>query len=108
MKPMTKAGVLALIALMQVAVIGGVLAAYRQLSATLSRWQWEYKQLYEATHDLVIDFGIIPNPFLPWLGLLLLSFCGTLGLLIDQIQHRGQPTAQVGGQTPPRKPSLPS
>jgi hypothetical protein len=34
MKPMTKAGVLALIALMQVAVIGGVLAAYRQLSAT--------------------------------------------------------------------------
>jgi len=88
MNDTTKAGVLSLIAIVQVLTIVGGFVAYEQMSETINRLEWDYKQLYEETHDVIIDSGIVPNPFAPLFPLVLLGLFLTAVLLIDQIRHK--------------------
>jgi hypothetical protein len=88
MNKITRVGLLSLIAIVQVLTIVGGFIAYEQMFETMSRLQWDYKVLYEETHDFIIDSGLIPNPFAPLLPLVLLGLFLTVVLLIDQLRHR--------------------
>ena len=66
-------GLLAAILAAQLLTLIGGFIAYEQLSETIWRLKWDYKQLYEETHDLIIDYGPEPNPFAPLVPLILSS-----------------------------------
>jgi hypothetical protein len=67
--------------------VGGFIA-YEQMSDMYWELAWSYKELYEETHDLIIDFGPAPNPFAPLIPLALLCLFLTIVLLIDEIRQK--------------------
>jgi len=88
MNKITKVGLLSLITIVQALTLVGGFIAYEQMSETMTRLKWDYKVLYEETHDLIIDFGLNPNPFAPLIPLVLFGLFLTVVLLIDQVRHR--------------------
>jgi len=88
MNKTTKVGLLSLIAIVQVLTLVGGFIAYEQMSETMTRLKWDYKVLYEETHDLIIDFMPNPNPFAPLIPLVLLGLFLTVVLLVDQVRHK--------------------
>ncbi len=58
------------------------------MAETISKLQGDYKELYEETHGLIIDYGLTPNPFAPLVPLTLLGLFLTAVLFIDQVLHR--------------------
>jgi len=88
MNKTTKVALLSLIVIVQVLMLIGGFIAYEQMSETIWRLEWNYKELYEETHGLIIDYGLTPNPFAPLFPLGLLGLFLTAVLLIDQIRHR--------------------
>jgi hypothetical protein len=88
MNKITKVGLLSLIAIVQMLTIVGGFIAYEQMYETVSKLMWDYKNLYEETHGVIIDYGLIPNPFAPLFPLILLGLFLTVVLLIDQIRHK--------------------
>jgi hypothetical protein len=88
MNKITKAGLLSLIAIVQALTLAGGLIAYEQMSETMTRLKWDYKVLYEETHDLIIDFMPNPNPFAPLIPLVLFGLFLTVVLLVDQVRHK--------------------
>jgi hypothetical protein len=88
MNRITRVGLLSLIAIVQVLTIVGGFIAYEQMSETMSRLEWDYKELYLETHSVHIDYGLTPNPFAPLFPLVLLGLFLTAVLLIDQVRHR--------------------
>jgi len=87
MNKITKVGVLSLITIVQALTLIGGFIAYEQMSETIWRLEMNYKVLYEETHDLIIDFGLNPNPFAPLIPLVLLGLFLTVVLLVDQVRH---------------------
>jgi hypothetical protein len=81
---------LSLIAMMQVLTLVGGFIAYEQMSGAMWKLQMDYKALYEETHDLIIDYGLIPSPFSPLIPLILLGLFSTAVLLIDQLADKNQ------------------
>lgn len=73
---------------MQILTIIGGFFAYEQMSDTLSKLQWDYKELVEKTEGVIIDFFLNPNPFAPLLSLVLLGLLLTIVLLVDEIRHK--------------------
>ena len=88
MNKIIKAGLLSLIALTQAITLVGGFFAYQQLSEVIFGLEAEYKKLFEETHELIIDFGITPNPFAPLIPLVLLGLLLTLVLLVDQLRRK--------------------
>jgi len=88
MNKITKAGLLSLIAIVQALTLVGGFIAYEQMSQTIWRLEMDYKVLYEETHDLLITFGLTPNPFAPLIPLVLLGLFLTVVLLVDQVRHK--------------------
>ena len=88
MNRITRVGLLSLIAIVQVLTIVGGFIAYEQMSETMSRLEWDYKELYKETHGVHIDYGLTPNPFAPLFPLVLSGLFLTAVLLIDQVRHR--------------------
>jgi hypothetical protein len=88
MNKITRVGLLSLIAIVQVSTIVGGFIAHEQMSETMSRLEWNYKKLYEETHEIIIDYGLTPDPFAPLSPLALLGLFLTAVLLIDQIHHK--------------------
>jgi len=88
MNKITKVGLLSSIAIVQVLTIVGRFIAYEQMSETMSKLMWDYKKLYEETHGIIIDYGLIPNPFAPLFPLVLLGLSLTVVLLIDEVRHK--------------------
>ena len=88
MNKITKVGLLSLIAIMQAVTLVGGFIAYQQMSETISGLERMYMELYEETHDLWVTFGLTPNPFAPFIPLVLLGLFLTLVLLVDQIRHK--------------------
>jgi len=83
-----KVGLLSLIAIVQVLTIVGGFIAYEQMSEMLWKSMLAYKKLVEETGGLIIDYGLIPNPFAPLFLLVLLGLFSTVVLLIDEIRHK--------------------
>ena len=67
-----------------VTLIGGF-AAGRQSSEAYTRLAQDYKQLYEETHPLIIDFGPSPNPFAMLFFPVLLGLILTVALLVGEV-----------------------
>ena len=88
MNRITRVGLLSLIAIVQVLTIVGGFIAYEQMSETVSRLEWKYKELYLETHGVHIDYGLTLNPFAPLFPLVLSGLFLTAVLLIDQVRHR--------------------
>jgi len=88
MKRNTKVGLLFLVIVLQISTIVGGFIAYEQMSDMYWKLAWSYKELYEETHDLIIDFGPVPNPFAPLIPLALLCLFLTIVLLIDEIRQK--------------------
>jgi hypothetical protein len=87
MKRIAKTGLLTLIAVAQVLTIVSVHAGRRQMADAIYRYQDEIQDLYRE-QNILIDYGITPNPFnLPY-ALALLSLVLTAVLLIDQVHFR--------------------
>jgi hypothetical protein len=95
MNKITKVGLLSLIAIVQTLTLVGGFIAYEQMSETMTRLKWDYKVLYEETHDLIIDFMPNPNPFAPLIPLVLLGLFLTVVLLVDQVRHRNAENRDV-------------
>ena len=83
-----RVGLLSLIALVQVLTIVGGFIAYQQMSERYYELLWDYKKLYEEAGELIIDFGIPPNPFAPLLPLVLFGVFLTIVLLVDEVKGR--------------------
>lgn len=83
----TKVVLLSLIAVVQILTIVGGFYAYRQMSEMLWKTMWDYKKLVEETGGLIIDYGLIPNPFAPLLPLVLLVLFSTIALLILEVRE---------------------
>lgn len=89
MNKITKVALLSLIAIVQVLTIAGGFIAYEQMSETMWKLMWDYKELYEQTHpEVIIDCGPVPNPFAPFIPLVLLGLFLTVVLLIDEVRHK--------------------
>jgi hypothetical protein len=86
----TKVGLLSLVVIVQVSIIVGGFIAYQQMSEM--RWEsmLAYKELVEETGGIIIDFGLIPNPFAPLFPLVLLGLFSTIVLLIDEVRHKNE------------------
>ena len=82
-----RVGLLSLIALMQVLTIVGGFIAYQEMSDRYWKLSWAYKKLYEEHNELIIDFGIAPNPFAPLLPLVLFGLFLTIVLLVDEVKR---------------------
>ncbi len=89
MKKIIKVGLLFLIAVVQVLTIVGGFIGSRQMSEMLWKSVLAYKELVEEKYEgLIIDYGLIPNPFSPLFPLVLLGLFLTVVLLIDEIRHK--------------------
>jgi hypothetical protein len=62
-------------------------AAHQQMHEMLWDSMLAYKELVEEKGEVIIDFGLIPNPFAPLLPLVILGLLLTSALLIDAILH---------------------
>jgi len=83
-----KVGLLSLTVIAQaLAIIGGFIA-YRQMSDLLWSYMMDYKRLLEQTGGLIIDYGLVPNPFLLLLPLALLGLLSATVLLIDEVHRK--------------------
>jgi len=65
MNKIIKIGLLSLIAIVQALTVVGGFIAYEQMSEMLEKSLLAYKKLFEETHGVIIDYGLIPNPFAP-------------------------------------------
>ena len=83
-----RVGLLSLIALVQVLTIVGGFIAYQEMSGRYSKLSWAYKELLEETGEVIIDFGMAPNPFAPLLPLVLFGLFLTIVLLVDEVKGR--------------------
>jgi hypothetical protein len=88
MNKTAKIGLLSLIAILQLLAIVGGFIAYEQMSDTMSKLMWDYKQLYEETHEVIIDYGIISNPFAPLFPLVILGLFLAVVLLVDEVRYK--------------------
>lgn len=95
MNKITKVGLLSLIVIVQTLTLVGGFLAYEQMSETMTRLKWDYKVLYEETHDLIIDFMPNPNPFAPLIPLVLFGLFLTVVLLVDQVRHKNAENRDV-------------
>jgi len=83
-----KVGLLFIIILLQISTVVGGFYAYEQMSNMYWKLAWSYKKLYEETHGIIIDFGLVPNPFSPLIPLVLLGLFLTIVLLIDEVRQK--------------------
>jgi hypothetical protein len=83
-----KLGMLLLIILFQALTIVGIFYAYGQLSNMHGKLALDYKKLYEETHGVIIDHGILLNSFSPFILLLFLSLSLTIAIIIDEIRQK--------------------
>ena len=81
-----KVVLLSLIAVVQISTIVGGFFAYREMSQMLWKSLMAYKELVEETGGLIIDFGLIPNPFAPLLPLVLLGLFLAIVLLVLELK----------------------
>jgi len=89
MNKIVKVGLLSLIAIVQVSIIFIQFFAYQEMSKRLSDLRWAYKELSEKIYpEIIIDFGIAPNPFVPLLPLALLGLFAAIVLLTDEVRHK--------------------
>jgi hypothetical protein len=88
MKKNLKAGLLSLIAVVQVSIIVAGFFAYQQMYEMLWKSMLAYKELREETGGPIIDYGLIPNPFAPLAPLIFLSLFLTIVLLVDEVRHK--------------------
>jgi len=88
----TKIVLLLLIGIVQVLTIIGGFFACEQMSDMLWKLRWDYKEVLDKTGGLIIDYGLIPNPFRPLLPLVLLGLFLTIVLLVDEIRHKPELT----------------
>jgi hypothetical protein len=89
-----KVGLLFLIILLQISMMVGGFYAYEQMSDNYWKLACDYKKLFEETHDLIIDFVFVPNPFAPFIPLALLCLFLTIVLLIDEIRQKDSERAE--------------
>ena len=82
-----RVAVLSLIVLVQVSTIVGGFFAYREMSERYWRLSGAYKRLWEEHNEVIIDFGIEPNPFAPLLPLVLFGLFLTIALLVDEVKR---------------------
>jgi len=64
--------------------------------------EWDYKELYEETHGIIIDYGLTPNPFASLFPLVLLGLFLTLVLLIDQVRHKNAENRNIKENSNPK------
>ena len=83
-----KAGLLCLIAIVQVSTIVGGFFAYQHMSDMLWKLALDYKELVEETEGIIIDYGLFPNPFAPLLPLVLFVLVSTIVLLVDEVRRK--------------------
>lgn len=83
-----KVGLLSLIAIMQVSTIIAGFFAYQQMYEMLWKSMLAYKELVEETGGRIIDYGLIPNPFVIVAPLIFLGLFATIVLLIDEVSHK--------------------
>jgi hypothetical protein len=88
MNKTAKVALLSLIVIVQVLMLVGGFIAYEQMSEAMLKLQMDYKNLYEETHELIIDYGLVPNPFAPLFPLGLLGLLLTAVLLIEQVRQK--------------------
>jgi len=88
MNRIIKVGLLAFVASIQAAMVAGAFLAQRQMNQIIWDLEMGYKELFEQTHEVIIDFGLTPNPFLLLYLLGFLSLFITFVLLVDEIHQR--------------------
>jgi len=82
-----KVGLLAFVASIQAAMVIGAFLAQRQMNQIIWDLEMDYKELFEQTHEVIIDFGLTPNPFLPLYLLSFLILSMMFVLLVDEIHQ---------------------
>lgn len=81
-------GVLSLVASLQVILIADGFIAYQQMHNMLWSYMMLYKGLLEQTGGPIIDYGLLPIPFMPLVPIVTLSLFLTIVLIVDEIHQR--------------------
>jgi len=83
-----KVGLLSLTVTVQVLTIIGGFIAYRQMFGLLWSYMMDYKRLLEQTGGPIVNYGLVPNPFLFLLPIVLLGLFSATALLIDEVHRK--------------------